>query len=58
VSASKAALRNFTRTLAAEPIGRNIRVNAVSPGVIAETALSSASGVRLNLLHFGNSCPK
>jgi NAD(P)-dependent dehydrogenase (short-subunit alcohol dehydrogenase family) len=35
VSASKAALRNFTRTLASELIGRNIRVNAVSPGVIA-----------------------
>jgi NAD(P)-dependent dehydrogenase (short-subunit alcohol dehydrogenase family) len=34
VSASKAALRNLTRTLAAELIGRNIRVNAVSPGVI------------------------
>jgi NAD(P)-dependent dehydrogenase (short-subunit alcohol dehydrogenase family) len=34
VSASKAALRNLTRTLASELIGRNIRVNAVSPGVI------------------------
>jgi len=34
VSASKAALRNFTRTLASELIGRKIRVNAVSPGVI------------------------
>ena len=37
----KAALRNFARTLAAELIGRNIRINAVSPGVIAEAALSS-----------------
>jgi NAD(P)-dependent dehydrogenase (short-subunit alcohol dehydrogenase family) len=34
VSASKAALRNFTRTLASELIVRKIRVNAVSPGVI------------------------
>lgn len=35
VSASKAALRSLTRTLASELIGRRIRVNAVSPGVIA-----------------------
>jgi NAD(P)-dependent dehydrogenase (short-subunit alcohol dehydrogenase family) len=34
VSASKAALRNLTRTLASELINRNIRVNAVCPGVI------------------------
>lgn len=34
-SASKAALRSFTRTLAAELIGRKIRVNAVSPGPIS-----------------------
>jgi NAD(P)-dependent dehydrogenase (short-subunit alcohol dehydrogenase family) len=34
VSASKAALRNFARTLASELISRNIRVNTVSPGVI------------------------
>jgi NAD(P)-dependent dehydrogenase (short-subunit alcohol dehydrogenase family) len=38
VSASKAAPRNLTRTLASELIGRNIRVNAVRPGVI-ETPL-------------------
>lgn len=35
VSASKAALRSLTRTLASELLARNIRVNAVSPGVIA-----------------------
>jgi NAD(P)-dependent dehydrogenase (short-subunit alcohol dehydrogenase family) len=35
VSASKAALRSLTRTLATELLPRNIRVNAVSPGVIA-----------------------
>jgi NAD(P)-dependent dehydrogenase (short-subunit alcohol dehydrogenase family) len=44
VSASKAALRNFTRTLASELINRNIRVNAVSPGVI-ETPLFDKLGL-------------
>lgn len=44
VSASKAALRNFTRTLTSELIGRNIRVNAVSPGVI-ETPLFGQLGL-------------
>jgi NAD(P)-dependent dehydrogenase (short-subunit alcohol dehydrogenase family) len=44
VSASKAALRNLTRTLASELIGRNIRVNAVSPGVI-ETPLFGKLGI-------------
>ena len=32
VVSEKAALRNFTRTLASELISRNIRVNAVNPG--------------------------
>ena len=44
VSASKAALRNFTRTLASELINRNIRVSAVSPGVI-ETPLFGKLGL-------------
>jgi NAD(P)-dependent dehydrogenase (short-subunit alcohol dehydrogenase family) len=44
VSASKAALRNFTRTLASELINRNIRVNAVCPGVI-ETPLFGKLGL-------------
>jgi NAD(P)-dependent dehydrogenase (short-subunit alcohol dehydrogenase family) len=34
-SASKAAVRSFARTAAAEMAGRGIRVNAVSPGPIA-----------------------
>src|SRR5271168_456004 len=44
VSASKAALRNLARTLASELISRNIRVNAVSPGVI-ETPLFGKLGI-------------
>jgi NAD(P)-dependent dehydrogenase (short-subunit alcohol dehydrogenase family) len=34
-SATKAAVRSFARTFSAELIGRNIRVNAVSPGPVA-----------------------
>jgi NAD(P)-dependent dehydrogenase (short-subunit alcohol dehydrogenase family) len=34
LSASKAAVHSFTRTLSAELLGRRIRVNAVSPGLI------------------------
>lgn len=39
-SASKAALRSFTRTLATELMPRNIRVNAVSPGPISTPIFS------------------
>jgi NAD(P)-dependent dehydrogenase (short-subunit alcohol dehydrogenase family) len=44
VSATKAALRSLTRTLATELLPRNIRVNAVSPGV-TETPLFSKLGL-------------
>ena len=44
VSASKAALRNFTRTIASELIGGNIRADAVSPGVI-ETPIFGKLGL-------------
>ena len=42
-SASKAALRSFARTLAAELLPRGIRVNAVSPGPIATPILGKSN---------------
>lgn len=41
-SASKAALRSFARTLAAELLPRGIRVNAVSPGPITTPILGKS----------------
>jgi|ERR1043165_1721977 NAD(P)-dependent dehydrogenase (short-subunit alcohol dehydrogenase family) len=41
---TKAALRSFTRSLAAELVGRNIRVNAVAPGPI-ETPIFGRTGL-------------
>jgi NAD(P)-dependent dehydrogenase (short-subunit alcohol dehydrogenase family) len=43
-SASKAAVRSFARTWAADLKGKNIRVNAISPGVI-HTAAWTESGL-------------
>ena len=39
-AATKAAMRSFTRSMALELVGRNIRVNAVAPGPIATPIIS------------------
>jgi NAD(P)-dependent dehydrogenase (short-subunit alcohol dehydrogenase family) len=46
---TKAAMRSFTRSMAAELVGRNIRVNAVAPGPIA-TPIISRSGISKDAL--------
>lgn len=43
-AATKAAMRSFTRSLAAELVGRKIRVNAVAPGA-TETPIFGRSGL-------------
>ena len=48
-SASKAAVRSFARAWAADLKGRNIRVNAISPGVI-RTAAWTESGLPTELV--------
>jgi NAD(P)-dependent dehydrogenase (short-subunit alcohol dehydrogenase family) len=49
-SASKAAVRSFARTWSSDLKGRNIRVNAVSPGVI-DTPAWSESGLPKEQVH-------
>lgn len=44
-AATKAALRSFTRSIAAELVARGIRVNAVSPGPIDTPAGFERSGL-------------
>ena len=48
-AATKAAMRSFTRSLAAALVDRNIRVNAVAPGPIA-TPIISRSGAPQEVL--------
>lgn len=43
-AATKAAMRSFTRSIAGELVGRNIRVNAVAPGLI-ETPIFERTGL-------------
>ncbi|MGZ3311105.1 MAG: SDR family oxidoreductase, partial [Xanthobacteraceae bacterium] len=45
LSASKAAVRSFARTLSAELLPRGVRVNAVSPGAI-DTPIRRRGGAR------------
>jgi NAD(P)-dependent dehydrogenase (short-subunit alcohol dehydrogenase family) len=49
VSATKAAVRSLTRTLASELLPRKIRVNAISPGVI-DTPIFGKLGVPQNVV--------
>ena len=44
-AATKSALRSFTRSLAAELVDRNIRVNAISPGPIETPAGFARTGL-------------
>ncbi|KMK69061.1 SDR family NAD(P)-dependent oxidoreductase [Puniceibacterium sp. IMCC21224] len=44
-AASKAAVRNFARSWTLELIGRNIRVNTLSPGAIETPALETTTGL-------------
>ncbi|KAE8371418.1 hypothetical protein BDV26DRAFT_298804 [Aspergillus bertholletiae] len=53
-SASKAAVRSFVQTLAAELVGRKIRVNAVSPGFVKTPTMGIASASSDDLREFEN----
>ncbi len=49
-AATKAALRSFTRSIAAELVVRGIRVNAVSPGPIETPAGFARTGLPKEVL--------
>lgn len=53
-SATKGAVVSFTRSLSANLIDKNIRVNAVAPGPIWTPLLASSLK---NISHFGNNVP-
>ncbi|KAB8205610.1 Enoyl-Acyl carrier protein reductase [Aspergillus parasiticus SU-1] len=53
-SASKAAVRSFVQTLAAELVNRKIRVNAVSPGFVKTPTMGVASASSDDLREFEN----
>ncbi|KAE8386455.1 hypothetical protein BDV23DRAFT_196398 [Aspergillus alliaceus] len=53
-SASKAAVQSFVQTLAAELVGRKIRVNAVSPGFVKTPTMGVAGASNDDLREFEN----
>ncbi|GAB1198296.1 hypothetical protein APSETT444_007611 [Aspergillus pseudonomiae] len=53
-SASKAAVRSFVQTLAAELVSRKIRVNAVSPGFVKTPTMGVADASCDDLREFEN----
>lgn len=57
VSATKAALRSLTRTLASELLARGIRVNAVCRGVIAASLFSKLGDPEEKVVEIGKSLP-
>lgn len=55
-SASKAGLRSLVRTISVELLERNIRVNAVAPGVVDTSILSRYNIPEEKLVALGNQC--
>lgn len=56
-AATKAALDALTRTISAEEGQHGIRINAVSPGIIATPMLEAAMGSEANARPFGRHAP-